>query len=81
MCFGEQEHITGWVESYLKEIEIAFRWREPSVIFSHSVNCVGSIRPENRDQGLRELKRLLAQVIEKMARCGVYEFVGVRLLS
>ena len=65
VCFGEQEHITDWVDSCLKEIEIAFRWKKPAVISSHRVNYVGSIRPENRDQGLKELKRLLTQVLKK----------------
>lgn len=65
VCFGEQEHITDWVASCLKEIEIAFRWRKPAVISSHRVNYVGSIRTENREKGLKELKRLLTQVLKK----------------
>jgi hypothetical protein len=65
VSFGEQEHITDWVDSCLKEIEIAFRWKKPAVISSHRVNYVGSIRPENRSKGLSELKRLLAAVMKK----------------
>ncbi|EKB49136.1 hypothetical protein [Cecembia lonarensis] len=65
VCFGEQEHITDWVDSCLKEIEIAFRWRKPAVISSHRVNYVGSIRPENREKGLTELKHLLTAVLKK----------------
>lgn len=65
VCFGEQEHIKDWVDSCLKEIEIAFRWKKPAVISSHRVNYVGSIKPENREKGLGELKRLLTQVLKK----------------
>ncbi len=65
VCFGEHEHITDWVDSCLKEIEIAFRWKKPAVISSHRVNYVGSISPENREKGFRELKRLLALVLKK----------------
>lgn len=65
VCFGEQEKITDWVDSCLREIEIAFRWKKPAVISSHRVNYVGSIRAENREKGLKELKRLLSQVLRK----------------
>lgn len=65
VCFGEQEHISDWVDSCLKEIEIAFRWKKPAVVSSHRVNYVGNIRPENRDKGLTELKRLLTAVLKK----------------
>jgi hypothetical protein len=65
VCFGEQEHITDWVDNCLKEIEIAFRWNKPAVVSSHRVNYVGSISPENREKGLKELKRLLTQVLKK----------------
>lgn len=65
VSFGEHEHITDWVDACLKEIEIAFRWKKPAVISSHRVNYVGSIKPENREKGLSELKRLLTQVLKK----------------
>ncbi len=65
VCFGEHEQITDWVDSCLNEIAIAFRWRKPAVISSHRVNYVGSISFQNRDQGLKELKRLLTKVLKK----------------
>ncbi len=65
VCFGEQAHVSNWVDSCLKEIEIAFRWRKPAVISSHRVNYVGGIRPENREKGLRELKTLLSKIIKR----------------
>ena len=65
VCFGEYEHITDWVDSCLREIEVAFRWKKPAVISSHRVNYIGSISSENRTKGLKELKRLLTQVLKK----------------
>lgn len=65
VCFGEQKHIKDWVATCLKEIEIAFRWKKPAVISSHRVNYVGSIKPENREKGLKELNRLLTQILKK----------------
>lgn len=65
VTFGEHEHITDWTANCLNEIGIAFRWNKPAVISSHRVNYVGSIRPENREKGLKELKRLLKEVLKK----------------
>lgn len=65
VCFGEHEYITDWVDSCLKEIKIAYRWNKPAVISSHRVNYVGSIRPENREKGLTELKSLLSAVLKR----------------
>jgi hypothetical protein len=65
VSFREQEHTSDWVDRCLKDIEIAFRWEKPAVVSSHRVNYVGSIRPENRQKGLRSLKRLLTAVLNK----------------
>jgi len=65
VCFGEQEHITDWVDSCLKDIDIAYRWHKPAVISSHRVNYVGSIDAKNRDKGLLLLKKLLHAVLKK----------------
>lgn len=67
VCFGEPDkaHITDWVDRCLKQISIAFAWYKPAVISTHRVNYVGSIKPENRYKGLRELKRLLTQILKK----------------
>lgn len=54
-----------WVSSCLYEIENAFKWKKPAVISSHRVNYVGFINQENADYGLKELDRLLFQVIQK----------------
>lgn len=65
VTWGEHEHIHDWVQSCLKDIEIAFRLKKPAVISSHRVNYVGNIRPENRDKGLTALKELLTKLIKR----------------
>lgn len=64
VCFGEKEHVSDWVNSCLKDVEIAFRWNKPAVISSHRVNYVGSINPKNREKGLQKLKTLLTEIIK-----------------
>lgn len=54
-----------WVDSCLKEIEIAFRWHHPAIICSHRVNFVGTINPANRDNGLKQLSQLLKRIKQK----------------
>lgn len=65
VTWGEHQHISDWVGSCLKEIELAFLWKKPAVISSHRANYVGSIRPENREKGLLQLKTLLKAIITK----------------
>ena len=48
--------------SCLKQIEAAFRWNKPAVISTHRVNFSGSIEPGIRENGLRELKKLLQSI-------------------
>lgn len=54
-----------WVDSCMKEIEIAFRVGKPANISSHRVNFVGGIEPSNRDNGLKKLKSLLTSIVKK----------------
>ncbi len=54
-----------WVDTCLHEIEIAFRWHKPATISSHRVNYIGWLHPENRDNSLRQLKKLLAEIIKR----------------
>ena len=56
---------TDWVNSCLKEIDIAFKCGKPANISSHRVNFVGGIESSNRDFGLRELKRMLQAIVKK----------------
>jgi len=54
-----------YVESCLKEIEIAFKWNKPANISSHRVNFAGKIDPKVRDSGLKDLKRLLKGIVQR----------------
>jgi len=69
-CFFEPSSLThqkntDWVNNCLKEIDTAFRWKKPATISSHRVNYVGSLKPENRGNGLNKLNQLLSQIIKK----------------
>lgn len=65
VCWGEHKHINDWVDNCLREISIAFRWNKPAVISSHRVNFIGFIRPNNREKGLSELRRLFKSILQK----------------
>lgn len=54
-----------WVNQCLSEIDLAFKWKKPAVISSHRVNYVGRLSPENRSYGLKQLKKLLDQIVKK----------------
>lgn len=54
-----------WVNTCLKDIEIAFRWNHPAIICSHRVNFVGTVNIENRDNGLKNLSLLLKEIKNK----------------
>jgi hypothetical protein len=56
---------TDWVDACLKEVETAFEFNKPVTISSHRVNYIGSHNIENRDKGLKELKRLLSEITKK----------------
>ena len=53
------------VNSTLKEIEIAFRWKKPAIITSHRVNYIGALDKRNRETGLKLLNELLTKIIKK----------------
>jgi hypothetical protein len=65
-CFFEpSSEGKDWVDSCLRDIDIAFRWKKPAIISSHRVNYIGSLNEENRSKGLRQLRELLNKIIEK----------------
>lgn len=53
-----------WVDSCLTDIRRAFSWKKPAIISTHRVNFIGGLVPENRNKGLRELKKLLQQIVK-----------------
>ena len=65
VALGGERHKKNWVDSCLKEIEIAFQWNKPAVISSHRVNYVGFIESSSRDKGLMSLKELLNRALKK----------------
>lgn len=58
--FGEDN----CVENCLKQIETAFRWRQPAIICSHRVNYMGRMIQDNGDAGVALLDRLLQQILK-----------------
>lgn len=61
----EHPHDKNWVDDCLKEIEIAFKCFKPATISSHRVNYMGTLHPENRENGLQKLDLLLTGIIKK----------------
>lgn len=60
-----KNHNLDWVDSCLAEMEIAFRWGKPAVINSHRVNYIGTLDSFNREDTLRQLKRLLNEIVRR----------------
>jgi hypothetical protein len=58
------EGYTG-IEFTLHQISAAFKWGKPAFISSHRANFVGGVVPENRINGLKELKKLLSAIVKK----------------
>ena len=53
-----------WVDSCLNDMKIAFRCGKPAIITTHRVNFIGVHDVSNRDNGLRELARLLKAILK-----------------
>ena len=65
-CFFEpSEQGKDWVDSCLRDIDNSFKWHKPAIISSHRVNYIGARYPSNRDSGLRQLKTLLYNILNK----------------
>ena len=54
-----------WVEPALSQIEEAFKNKNPAVVSSHRANYVSTLNPQNRENGLDQLKTLLHQIKSK----------------
>lgn len=59
--FGDRD----CVDRCLKEIESAFRWKQPAVLSSHRVNYMGRMVPANGAAGVRILDQLLGEVLRR----------------
>lgn len=65
-CFFEPSAIgKNWVESCLKDIDNAFKWKKPALISSHRVNYIGGLVEKNRTEGLKQLTDLLSLIQKK----------------
>lgn len=65
-CFFEPSQSgNDWVDSCLNDISNSFRWDKPAVISSHRVNFIGALHETNRTSGLRQLKLLLNEIIQR----------------
>jgi len=54
-----------WIDSCLREVEVAFRWKKPAVISTHRVNFIGFIEPSNRETNLQMFRKLLKQIVQR----------------
>lgn len=54
-----------WVDSCMKDIEIAFKWKKPAIISSHRANYTGVHDKRNRDNTLRQIRLLLGSILKK----------------
>lgn len=64
-CIFEPGHPgRDWVDNCLNDIKIAFRWHKPAVISSHRVNYIGRLYGNNRDNNLKQLRLLLANIMK-----------------
>lgn len=62
------------VDSCLKNIELAFKYKQPAIISNHRVSFVGEIDEKNRANGLKALQKLLREILNKWPEA---EFVSV----
>tara|TARA_B110000003_G_scaffold17555_1_gene17275 strand:- start:3960 stop:5072 length:1113 start_codon:yes stop_codon:yes gene_type:complete len=54
-----------WSDGAMARIHAAFLFDKPAVISTHRINYIGYVCPQNRDNGLLQLKRLLTKVVTK----------------
>lgn len=52
-------------DNCMKEIEMDFRLHKPAIVCTHRLNYIGELNPANRDNNLREFKRLLQMIVTK----------------
>lgn len=52
-------------DNCMKEVGIDFGWHKPAIVSCHRLNFIGELNPTNRDNNLREFKRLLQMIVTK----------------
>lgn len=64
--FEPASHVnTDAVADCLQQIETAFAWKKPAVISTHRYNYISSIDPNNGIQHLRQLRKLLTEIVKR----------------
>jgi hypothetical protein len=64
-CFFEPSQPgKDWIDSCLRDIEIAFRWKKPAIVSTHRVNYIGALNLNNRYKGLLQLRTLIKSIIK-----------------
>ncbi|MCZ8214620.1 MAG: hypothetical protein O9262_00195, partial [Cyclobacteriaceae bacterium] len=54
-----------WIKECVQKIDSAFSWKIPAIISTHRVNFIGTLVPENREQNLVLLDKLLKAIITR----------------
>lgn len=52
------------INSCLRNIYYAFKWKKPAVISTHRTNYCGTLNKKNRDMSLKQLNELLSKILE-----------------
>ena len=64
-CHFEPTEKGHTVEGVLKEVASAFFWKKPAIICTHRINYTSRLDVKKRDENIRDLHRLLAQICMK----------------
>jgi hypothetical protein len=54
-----------WVNKCMESIDIAFKWGKPAIIGTHRINFCSRLDENKRNQNLKDLKELLAQILKR----------------
>lgn len=49
----------------MKEISMDFKFHKPAIVSCHRLNFIGELNPANRDNNLREFRKLLRMIVDK----------------
>lgn len=52
-------------DNCMKEIVMDFQMRKPAIVSCHRLNFIGGLNPNNRDNNLRDFKKLLQMIVAK----------------
>jgi hypothetical protein len=66
-CFFEPSTnlVINWVDTCIREIEIAFNNNKPAIICTHRLNYMGGLVMENRERNLNQLSSLIKTALNR----------------